>query len=289
MSNKSTQIQTDLKNPTLIQTIICFFVEVGAIVPLVGMAKLGIVLYLFQFNPTLIPFIAIGLVTLPVYFGDRLFVDSEDKNNEKKALRNQLLQKFHTPLSVSVLLSFLLFQGIIFFFLSIPQALLLQFPFFVFVLYPKLKKYNYLDTLSIAMAWSIELIGIALFFGNRTPTNLTLSIAFIAMFCMKIAETEIGNIRDVEGDLKAGNNTFPSIYGVEKTTYLILSLLIFSFGCIILLSHSLIIQGLTLLTVSLLLLSERTVTPDSARDIMFIDRSLKITLASCMIIFVLWF
>lgn len=270
---------------SIISKFLTLSVEIGFLVPFIALSKLMIVVYLLDLPFKLEAFSSMALVTIPVYFGDRLFVDEEDKNNQQKTLRNRLVSDYYPHLFLFVVLSILSFWYITWTHLHFWAFISVQFPFFIFAMYPFLKKVRHLDTIAIATAWSVELILVStLFSGSLFDVGLLeiVSVTLI-MFIMKMAETELSNIRDMEGDIRAGNETLAVIYPLDRVRKLVALGPIVSLSGVAYMSDSLIISLFAIFFSVLISFHIYSVTPSGVRNVIFIDRSLKILLAMIVV------
>lgn len=275
----------ETNDDTMASIVATLLVEVGFLVPIVAISKLIIVMHLLGIQLQWEPLVAMALVTIPVYFGDRLFVDEEDKDNEQKSLRNNLLERFQTHLVTLVILSFIGFEILTFTHLSHIGFLAVQFPFLIFVSYLLLKKIRHIDTVGIATAWSVELILLATLFSSYPLTiEPRLLAVFAIMFIMKMSETELSNIRDIHGDTKAGNETFPIVHPLPIARRTVATGVFVSMIGIAIITQFTSISLTATVAGTIIALPVLSVTPDKARNTILVDRLTKIALAAIIVL-----
>jgi 4-hydroxybenzoate polyprenyltransferase len=85
--------------------------------------------------------------------------------------------------------------------------------------YQRLKQIPFVKNLTIALAWSILLIGsIRPLFSFDTATAIIFTFVFLRIFIGSV----IPDIRDIKGDQAAGVDTIPVLYGIQTTKLILL-------------------------------------------------------------------
>lgn len=264
---------------SLTAVLTTLLVEIGFIVPVVAMSKTILTLYILGLPYDATPVIVASLLPVAIYLCDRLAITDEDTVSTVKTRKVRLTRRYRLELwtvAVGALLAFMILTMVE---LSVWEFLLINIPLFVFVCYGRLKHTLLFDTLGIAVAWASYLLCTAVFFTNDSPDQSALLPLFIALGIMKISETELGNLRDIQGDAAAGNETIPMKIGIGNTKLLLAAGETAAMVILVFLSRSAVFA--VFVAVYLLALFEllSTVTPKTATRTILKTRLVKIGLA----------
>jgi len=259
--------------------LLTIFIEVGFIVPFVGVSKIIIIMHMFNMPQNSLAILLISLISLSIYLLDRIKINSEDRNSNIKKNRIKFIQKHKFILLIIALFCTFLFVSISYIKLDFIQLILINIPIFIFLIYNYLKKYLFLDTIGIALAWSSQLILLPLFLSNVNIGYTVIFLSFIAFFVMKVSESELSNIRDMKPDKKAGHTTLPLKYGSENVIIGIKIGELFSILIINILINNLIFFSFSVVLYLLFFLSIDISEPDKISRLIFKNRFIKIILA----------
>ena len=188
-------------------------ISLGFIVPMVAVSKLMMVMLSLETQINLIPVLLSAIGMLPIYIMDRVKDPEEDQANDNKSQRREIVQRYKhylTALSIVLIVTYFVINVV---YLDWMEVVILHTHLFIFVVYSKTKPFILIDTLAVGIAWSTFILGIVVFYSQ---IGFSLSI-FIAMLVMKMGETELSNIRDLDADKKSGNPTLPVVVGEKKT------------------------------------------------------------------------
>ncbi|MDS0476394.1 UbiA family prenyltransferase [Natrinema sp. 1APR25-10V2] len=203
----------------------------SAYLSLIAMAEVAIVSTLLSLPPSPAA-IVVGLVVFAIYANDRLAdADTDAVSNPRQAAfvkrhRDVLYVLASVAYGIAVALSVL----------GGPIALAITlFPGALWVCYAtnwipgtgtyvrRLKDVFLLNTVVVALAWAITLTFLPLVFAGEAVTGATL-IVFLYFFLRVVTNTEIPNVRDVEGDRAIGVLTIPVVFGVDRARQLLLGI-----------------------------------------------------------------
>jgi 4-hydroxybenzoate polyprenyltransferase len=173
-------------------------------------------------NPA--PFV-VGLLTLAVYVGDRIAdADTDEVSNPKQCA---FVRRHKTALSVLSAGSYGLAVAISAF--GGPAALAITLlPGAFWVIYAtdwlpgisshfqRLKDVLVVNSAIVALAWALTLIFLPLAFTGEAFTP-TAAVVFTYFFFDTFVNTEIPNIRDIEGDAAIGVSTLPVVFGIRRS------------------------------------------------------------------------
>jgi 4-hydroxybenzoate polyprenyltransferase len=196
----------------------------SAYLAFIAMAEVVIVMFALSLPPSLAPLV-VGLVTVAVYVNDRIAdVDTDAVSMPKQAA---FVRRHKDVLYVLASVAYGLAVAISV--LGGPFALaitLLPGAFWILyatnwvpnvgVRFRRLKDVFLLNSAVVALAWAATLTFLPLAFadGSVTPgTVLVFSYFFLRVF----GNTEIPNVRDVDGDRAIGVSTLPVVLGVART------------------------------------------------------------------------
>jgi 4-hydroxybenzoate polyprenyltransferase len=192
----------------------------------VAMVEAALVMVLLDLRPSFAP-IVVGLVTFAVYTCDRL-VDVEadyDSKPQQAAFvtRHRDVLYLLASLSYAVAVSLSVFGG--------PMALALTLlPGMFGVLYTadwipdvgigatRLKDVFLVNTVVVALAWSVTLTFLPLAFADAT-FEPAVGVVFAYFFLRTFVDTELPNVGDVESDRERNVSTVPLVVGVRRTRH----------------------------------------------------------------------
>lgn len=196
----------------------------SAYLAFVAVAEIAIVMALLSLPPSPAP-IVVGLVTFAVYTGDRLAdADTDAISNPEQAA---FVRRHEDVLYVLVALAYGLAVALSV--LGGPIALgITLLPGAFWVLYAsdwvpeiglhvqRLKDVFIVNSAVVALAWAVTLTFLPLAYANGAVTP-TIGVVFAYFFLRSFVDTEIPNVRDVEGDRAIGVATLPVVFGVPRT------------------------------------------------------------------------
>lgn len=87
----------------------------------------------------------------------------------------------------------------------------------------RLKDLFLVNTMVVALAWAVTLTFLPLTFADGVLTPST-AVVFAYFFLRVFTNTEIPNVRDVEGDRAIGVLTIPVVFGVDRTRRILLGI-----------------------------------------------------------------
>lgn len=258
--------------------IIVLFVQIGFIASIMGGVKIIISTFVLTnsvyFTPILLGFLA----ATPIYILDRVKYISEDLKSEAKKERINIVQNYKNILILISVISYVLYLSIGLYYVNIFEMIVINIQVFVFIMYPHLKNYLVLDTISIALVNATLFVTIPLFVLDLSfSTNIIW--LFIIGFIMKFSETELSNIRDMSADKKSGHITLPVRYDIRKLNILILSGEIISLIILALIIDILIIQVFIILIIFCYIKLEYDVSNKNISEVMLYNRLLKILIS----------
>lgn len=196
----------------------------SAYLSLVTVLEVGIAMTVLSLPPTPAPVVG-GLITYAVYANDRIAdvdddaVDKPDQAAFVRRHRDALYVSAACAYGLAVALSIL----------GGPAAFALSLlPGAFWLLYAsdwlpqlgtrlrRLKEVFVVNTAVVALAWAVPLTLMPLAFAGRGVTP-SVALVFAYFFLRSFVDTELPNVRDREGDRKAGVRTLPVVIGLERT------------------------------------------------------------------------
>ncbi|ELY54481.1 UbiA family prenyltransferase [Natronolimnohabitans innermongolicus] len=96
----------------------------------------------------------------------------------------------------------------------------------------RLKDVFLVNTIVVALAWAVTLTFLPLAFADAAVTGTTLFV-FVYFFLRVFTNTEIPNVRDVEGDRAIGVSTLPVVFGVDRTRHILTGIDLSTAGLVI--------------------------------------------------------
>lgn len=190
----------------------------------VAMLEVAIAMVLLSLPPSPAP-VVVGLVTFAVYANDRIAdADTDVVTTPEKAAfvtRHRDLLYGLSAVAYGLALTISVVGGP----LAVGIALL---PGMFWVLYAsdwipevgvsvrRLKEVLVLNSVVVALAWATTLTFLPLAFGGQAPPGPVLFV-FGYFLLRSFVDTEIPNVRDVEGDAAIGVATLPVVFGVGGT------------------------------------------------------------------------
>jgi 4-hydroxybenzoate polyprenyltransferase len=120
---------------------------------------------------------------------------------------------------------FYIFAVLLAFLYNILVMLLTVLPFFIILLYDRVKKFFLIKSLIIGILWASSVILVA---ASLNTFNTTVFSFFLFVFLRDFINSIFFDIRDVSGDKVKGIKTLPVEIGVKKTLFLLKILNIFS-------------------------------------------------------------
>lgn len=100
----------------------------------------------------------------------------------------------------------------------------------------RLKDLFLVNTIVVALAWAVTLTFLPLAFADGALTPST-AVVFAYFFLRVFTNTEIPNVRDVEGDRAIGVLTIPVVFGVDRTRRILLGIDCCTSGLVVLAVH----------------------------------------------------
>jgi len=198
----------------------------SAYLALIAGAEVLVVQYLFSLPPSPAPVI-VGLITFAVYANDRL-VDLES-DASSSPYRTAFVRQYRGPLYVLAALAYglavalsalggpaasalALLPGIAWVLYALNLKLTVGIPF------QRLKERLIVNSLLVAVAWSLTVVFLPLAFAGRALTPAAGAI-FVYFVLATFVNTEVANVGDVESDREAGVATLPTVLGVRRTRH----------------------------------------------------------------------
>ncbi|MDF9747183.1 UbiA family prenyltransferase [Natrinema salsiterrestre] len=203
----------------------------SAYLSLIAMAEVVVVSVLLSLPPSPAA-IVVGLIVFAVYTNDRLAdADTDAVSNPEQAA---FVKRHRDVLYVSASVAYGLAVALSV--LGGPVALAITlFPGALWVCYAtdwipgtgahvrRLKDVFLVNTTVVALAWAVTLTFLPLAFADDVVTTPTL-VVFAYFFLRVFTNTEIPNVRDVEGDRAIGVLTIPVVVGVDRTRWILLGI-----------------------------------------------------------------
>jgi 4-hydroxybenzoate polyprenyltransferase len=196
----------------------------SAYLAFVAMAEVAVATVLLSIPLSAAPLV-VGLVTFAVYTNDRLAdAETDAVSNPRQAAfarrhRDVLYVLASLAYGLAVALSVL----------GGPVALAVTLlPGVFWVLYAsdwvpdvglrfhRLKEVLVVNSAVVAFAWAVTLTFLPLSFAGETISPAA-GVVFAYFFLRSFVDTEIPNVRDVEGDRAIGVSTLPVVFGVSRT------------------------------------------------------------------------
>ncbi len=196
----------------------------SAYLALIAMAEVVIVMFALSLPPSPAPLV-VGLVTVAVYVNDRIAdVDTDVVSMPKQAA----FVRRHKDV-LYVLASVAYGMAVAISVLGGPFALVITLlPGAFWILYAtdwvpnvgvrfrRLKDVFLVNSAVVALAWAATLTFLPLAFADGSVTLAT-GLVFSYFFLRVFGNTEIPNVRDVDGDRAIGVSTLPVVLGVART------------------------------------------------------------------------
>jgi len=196
----------------------------SAYLAVIAVAEVLLVRHLFGLPPSPAPII-VGLITFAVYANDRLVDLESDAVSDPH--RTAFVRQYRGPLYVlaaiayglAVALSALggpvafalaLLPGGAWVLYAIELRLAVDVPFW------RLKERLFVNSLLVAVAWSLAVVGLPLAFAGRALSP-SVGVVFAYFVLATFVNTEIANAGDVESDRTADVATLPVVLGVGRT------------------------------------------------------------------------
>ncbi|MGM0605534.1 MAG: UbiA family prenyltransferase [Halobacteriota archaeon] len=229
----------------------------SAYLAIIAMIQVALVMHILSLPLSPAPLV-VGLITFSVYANDR--VADIDTDELTKPAQSAFVRKHKDTLYLLASIAYGIAVAVSVF--GGPLALVIALlPGVFWVLYAshwfaatstycrRLKDILFLNTIVVALAWAITLTVLPLAFANATLTP-AVGFVFAFFFLGTIINTEIPNVRDVEGDREIGVSTIPTVFGVHGTRRVLYG---FTLGTIVLTGYATASGYLTaLLAVSIL-------------------------------------
>lgn len=191
---------------------------------LIAAAEVLIVQYVLGLPPSPAPLVG-ALVTFAIYANDRL-VDLETDGTSNPR-RTAFVHRYRSELYVLAAIAYGV--GAALSALGGPLAFAIAlFPGGVWVAYAvnwipvsglgvaRLKEILVVNSLLVALAWSLSVVLLPLAFANAAVTP-AVGVVFLYFVLATFVNTEVANVRDVESDRESGVSTIPSTLGVRHT------------------------------------------------------------------------
>ncbi|WP_254762598.1 UbiA family prenyltransferase [Natrinema marinum] len=217
--------------PSSVERFLGALIYSSAYLSLIAMAEVVIVSALLALPPSPAALV-VGLIVFAIYANDRLAdADTDAVSNPRQAAfvkrhRDVLYVLASVAYGLAVALSVL----------GGPIALAITlFPGALWVCYAtdwvpgtgahvrRLKDIFLLNTTVVALAWAVTLTFLPLAFADGAVTESVL-IVFCYFFLRVFTNTEIPNVRDIEGDRAIGVLTIPVVFGVDRTRQFLLGI-----------------------------------------------------------------
>lgn len=200
-------------------------------ISVIAMAEVAIAMMLLSMRPNVSP-VVIGLVTFAVYTNDRIADAPTDMvSNPRQATfvirhRNSLYVLAALAYGIAITLGVL--HG--------PAALVVTLvPGLFWIVYAsdwvpdparrfrRLKELLVINSLVVALAWAVTLTFLPLTFTDA-PLTPAVGVVFLYFLVRSFVDTEIPNVRDVEGDRAIDVSTLPTVFGIARTRKLLLGI-----------------------------------------------------------------
>ncbi|MFC7250156.1 UbiA family prenyltransferase [Halomicroarcula sp. GCM10025324] len=219
---------TDSQLYDLGKSALNLFLYTSAYLALVAVAEVVIVTELLSLPLTAAPAVA-GLLTFAVYGNDRISDLETDAVSAPR--RTAYVRRYKDILYVLAALSYGLAVALAV--LGGPLAFALSLlPGAIWLLYAqdwlpsigtnvrRLKEVAVLSSALVAGAWALVIVFLPLAFAGASLTPAA-GIVFLFFFLATFVNTEIPNVRDMEGDRQIGVDTLPTLFGVRRTRHLL--------------------------------------------------------------------
>jgi 4-hydroxybenzoate polyprenyltransferase len=164
----------------------------------------------------------IFFITFFVYNLNRMGIEESDKINYPERVEFALK---YGKLLLYLSIIFYIFAVLLAFLYNILVMLLTVLPFFIILLYDRVKKFFLIKSLIIGILWASSVILVA---ASLNTFNTTVFSFFLFVFLRDFINSIFFDIRDVSGDKVKGIKTLPVEIGVKKTLFLLKILNIFS-------------------------------------------------------------
>lgn len=263
--------------------MVVLLVQIGFIASIMGGVKIIISTFILTNSVHLIPILLGVLAATPIYILDRVKYNSEDLESESKKERINIVKNYRNLLILISAMSYILYIFIGLYYVNIFEIIIMNIQLFVFIMYPYLKNYLVIDTISIAIVNATLFVVIPLFVLDLSFSTDVIWL-FISGFIMKFSETELSNIRDMNADEKSGHITLPVKYNVRNINILVLFGEIISLIIITLIIEVLVIQVFIILIIFSYIKLEYDVSDKNISEVMLYNRILKI-LVSISVLF----
>lgn len=198
----------------------------AAYLAVIAVAEVLVVQYLFSLPPSPAPII-VGLITFAVYANDRL-VDLES-DSVSNPYRTAFVRQYRAPLYVLAALAYgtavalsavggpvaftlALLPGAAWVLYAVNPKLAVEIPF------QRLKERLVVNSLLVAVAWSVTVVFLPLAFAGRALTP-AVGAVFAYFVLATFVNTEVANVGDIESDREAGVATLPTVLGVRRTRH----------------------------------------------------------------------
>jgi len=200
----------------------------SAYLAVIAVAEVLLVEHLFGLPPSPAPII-VGFVTFAVYANDRLVDLESDAISDPR--RTAFVRQYRGPLYVLAAVAYGLAVALSA--LGGPAAFALALlPGGAWILYAielrltvdvpvwRLKERLFVNSLLVAVAWSLAVVGLPLAFAGRALSP-SVGIVFAYFVLATFVNTEIANVGDVESDRVADVATLPVVLGVRRTRHVL--------------------------------------------------------------------
>lgn len=208
-----------------------FLIYSSAYLAVIAMVYVGIVMVLLDIPANPAPIVG-GFVAFAVYSSDRLVdIEADEKTNPE---RTEFVQRYEGPLTVLAAIAYGLAVALAV--LGGPIALAVTLiPGGLWILYAtdwipgiwfhvrRLKEILLVNSTVVAIAWAGPAILLPMTFTN-TPVTLSTGFVLAYFFLRSFTNSEIPNVRDIDGDRAVGVNTLPVVMGIDRTRRLLYGL-----------------------------------------------------------------
>jgi 4-hydroxybenzoate polyprenyltransferase len=161
-----------------------------------------------------------GIFTMAFVYLFNSFCDvEEDKINKPAYVLSSPFERFVSKIVLALYLFLSLFFSLIFSILSFVMVLIIIALGFFYSF--KIKNFRFknipvVKNLVMAFGWSL------LIFVGSMQVNILSSFSALLIFLILFTAGSLSDVEDIEGDLKAGIITIPSLLGVHRFCYLVL-------------------------------------------------------------------
>jgi 4-hydroxybenzoate polyprenyltransferase len=179
------------------------------------------------------------LAVIPFFIAFSIYNLNRKTDEDEDAVNCQdrfaFTRRYEVPLYYGALL-FLVLALVLSALSGLPSLLATGAPFILGILYSfrflpeglgyrRLKEIPAIKNISVGLAWGIFLSLLPVFFWHREPGPGT-AITFLLFFMWGFMASMIPDVRDREGDARAGVRTIPVIFGKQKTKRILTGMLI---------------------------------------------------------------